>query len=201
MPYVTPALLRVPAVPRRHYFLEVNPRVQVEHTVTEEITGVDIVASQIRIAGGASLADLGLASQVTERGGRSVRAAAAMTGHVCHTGWGDRRLAIGEYASGVVRSELNYREFFHAWRPDQAYVSCSMASDNPFPRNFPPHFSHFPQATVPPINGFSIQCRVTSEDPEANFQVWDKSMVTRDCQLLNVVAYENIWKFIFDVLV
>ena len=37
---------------------------QVEHTVTEEITGVDLVQAQIRIAGGASLADVGLASQV-----------------------------------------------------------------------------------------------------------------------------------------
>merc|ERR1719172_587266 len=46
-----------------YYFLEVNPRVQVEHTVTEEVTGIDIVQSQIRIAGGASLADLGIASQ------------------------------------------------------------------------------------------------------------------------------------------
>lgn len=34
------------------YFIEVNPRVQVEHTVTEEITGIDIVKSQIRIADG-----------------------------------------------------------------------------------------------------------------------------------------------------
>lgn len=34
------------------YFIEVNPRIQVEHTVTEEITGVDIVAAQIRIAEG-----------------------------------------------------------------------------------------------------------------------------------------------------
>lgn len=72
----------------RHYFLEVNPRVQVEHTVTEEVTGVDIVESQIKIAGGASLAQLGLGSQ----------------------------------------------------------------------------------AQVPPVNGFAIQCRITSEDPEANFQ-------------------------------
>ncbi|MEW5308009.1 MAG: hypothetical protein WDW36_010371, partial [Sanguina aurantia] len=71
-----------------HYFLEVNPRVQVEHTVTEEVTGIDIVQSQIMIAGGASLADLGFATQ----------------------------------------------------------------------------------ADVPPLNGFAIQCRVTSEDPEANFQ-------------------------------
>lgn len=46
-----------------HYFLEVNPRIQVEHTVTEEITGVDLVQSQILIAGGASLADLGFATQ------------------------------------------------------------------------------------------------------------------------------------------
>jgi pyruvate carboxylase len=72
-----------------HYFLEVNPRVQVEHTVTEEVTGVDIVQSQIKIAGGASLAELGLGSQ----------------------------------------------------------------------------------AAVPPPKGFAIQCRVTSEDPEQNFQV------------------------------
>ncbi|EFN52428.1 hypothetical protein CHLNCDRAFT_138936 [Chlorella variabilis] len=70
------------------YFLEVNPRIQVEHTVTEEITGVDLVQSQIKIAGGATLAELGL---------------------------GD-------------------------------------------------------QAAVPPPSGFAIQCRVTSEDPERNFQ-------------------------------
>ena len=37
------------------YFIEVNPRVQVEHTITEEITGIDIVRSQILIAGGARL--------------------------------------------------------------------------------------------------------------------------------------------------
>ncbi|KAF5836615.1 carbamoyl-phosphate synthase L chain, ATP binding domain-containing protein [Dunaliella salina] len=72
----------------RYYFLEVNPRVQVEHTVTEEITGIDIVQSQIRIAGGTSLKELGLGSQ----------------------------------------------------------------------------------EDVPPINGFSIQCRVTSEDAAQNFQ-------------------------------
>ncbi len=44
----------------RHYFIEVNPRIQVEHTVTEEVTGVDLVQSQILIAGGATFADLGL---------------------------------------------------------------------------------------------------------------------------------------------
>jgi pyruvate carboxylase len=62
---------------------------QVEHTVTEEITGIDIVQTQVKIAGGASLAELGLGSQ----------------------------------------------------------------------------------AMVPPPKGYAIQCRVTSEDPEQNFQV------------------------------
>ncbi|WP_282602966.1 pyruvate carboxylase [Paracoccus sp. PARArs4] len=38
------------------YFIEVNPRVQVEHTVTEEVTGIDIVQSQIRIMEGETLA-------------------------------------------------------------------------------------------------------------------------------------------------
>jgi len=46
-----------------HYFIEVNPRVQVEHTVTEEVTGIDIVQAQLKIAAGATLSDLGINSQ------------------------------------------------------------------------------------------------------------------------------------------
>ncbi|WP_376874434.1 pyruvate carboxylase [Albirhodobacter sp. R86504] len=42
---------------QKFYFIEVNPRVQVEHTVTEEVTGIDIVQAQIRIAEGATLAE------------------------------------------------------------------------------------------------------------------------------------------------
>ena len=39
------------------YFIEVNPRIQVEHTVTEEVTGVDIVKAQIRVSEGARIGD------------------------------------------------------------------------------------------------------------------------------------------------
>jgi pyruvate carboxylase len=52
----------------KFYFIEVNPRVQVEHTVTEEVTGIDIVQAQILIAEGKSLAEAtGKASQYDVR--------------------------------------------------------------------------------------------------------------------------------------
>ncbi|MGH3751752.1 MAG: pyruvate carboxylase [Pseudonocardiaceae bacterium] len=47
-----------------HVFIEMNPRIQVEHTVTEEITDVDLVVAQLRIAAGETLADLGLSQDV-----------------------------------------------------------------------------------------------------------------------------------------
>jgi pyruvate carboxylase len=45
-----------------------NPRIQVEHTVTEEITDVDLVSAQLRIASGETLADLGLSQDACPHG-------------------------------------------------------------------------------------------------------------------------------------
>ena len=47
----------------RYYFIEVNPRIQVEHTVTEQVTGIDIPQAQFRIAGGATLEEVGLVQE------------------------------------------------------------------------------------------------------------------------------------------
>ncbi|KAJ5833573.1 hypothetical protein N7474_001884 [Penicillium riverlandense] len=49
------------------YFLEVNPRLQVEHTITESISGIDLVQTQLLLSEGYSLSDLGLGATVNAR--------------------------------------------------------------------------------------------------------------------------------------
>jgi acetyl/propionyl-CoA carboxylase alpha subunit/acetyl-CoA carboxylase carboxyltransferase component len=66
-------------------FLEVNPRIQVEHTVTEEVTGVDLVAVQLRIAQGALFHQLRLPAGVTADGNEVVGALAAVRGIAIQT--------------------------------------------------------------------------------------------------------------------
>ncbi|PZE61157.1 pyruvate carboxylase [Curtobacterium sp. MCPF17_047] len=57
----------------QHVFIEMNPRIQVEHTVTEEVTDVDLVQSQMRIAAGETLADLGLSQDTVSVHGAALQ--------------------------------------------------------------------------------------------------------------------------------
>ncbi len=63
--YVNAGTVEFLVVPEtgEYYFIECNPRIQVEHTVTEQVTGIDIVEAQFRIAAGASLHALGIGDQ------------------------------------------------------------------------------------------------------------------------------------------
>jgi len=56
-----------------YVFIAMNPRIQVEHTVTEEVTDIDLVQAQLRIAAGESLADLGLSQDSVRLRGAAVQ--------------------------------------------------------------------------------------------------------------------------------
>ncbi|OMJ21268.1 Pyruvate carboxylase [Smittium culicis] len=57
----------------RHYFIEINPRIQVEHTVTEEITQTDLVSLQLYIASGKTFKDLGISQDKISLNGFAIQ--------------------------------------------------------------------------------------------------------------------------------
>merc|ERR1719160_1720232 len=63
-----------------YFFIECNPRIQVEHTVTEQVTGVDLVETQFLIAQGASVASLGLAQAGIQTKGFAIQSRVVLTG-------------------------------------------------------------------------------------------------------------------------
>src|SRR6204780_3459505 len=94
-------------------FLEVNPRIQVEHTVTEEVTGVDLVAVQLRIAQGASFHQLRLPAGIVADGDEVVGALAAVRGIAIQTrdNMGTMGVRGSSFSAAVRKAQTALDEF------------------------------------------------------------------------------------------
>lgn len=107
-------------------FMEVNPRVQVEHTITEEATGIDIVQAQLLIAGGRTLEDLGLTQDMIHLRKHSLQARITMM-----PGKGEVLDQYEEPTGDEVRCDS--AGWYTGYKPNQMYdplvgkVSCRRA--------------------------------------------------------------------------
>ena len=113
-----------------YYFIECNPRIQVEHTVTEQVTGIDLVETQFRLAAGADLAALGLPSQGAVPGPRGF----AVQARVVARGAGSLRAYKPPAGAGVRVDGSGYVGYAPpaAFDPLLAKVVCSSNSSGTF---------------------------------------------------------------------
>ena len=130
----------------KFYFIEVNPRVQVEHTVTEEVTGIDIVQAQILIEEGKTLAEAtGIASQAEVKlNGHALQCRVTtedplnnfipdygrLTAYRSATGNGIRLDGGTAYAGGVITryyDSLLVKVTAHAQTPEKAIARMDRA--------------------------------------------------------------------------
>ncbi len=125
-------------------FIEANPRLQVEHTVTEEVFDVDLVQAQIEVAAGATLAGLGLDSPRAARGyavqarvnletmtpaGEAIPGAGRIAAFDPPSGPGVRVDTFGYsgYRAGVAFDSLIAKVIVHTASPDFAVAAAKLA--------------------------------------------------------------------------
>ena len=116
---------RIGTAQRRSSFIEANPRLQVEHTVTEEVTGIDLVQAQLELARGRSLAELGLSRSSAEPRGFAIQLRVNMeTMDADGAIRPDRRDAVAASSRRPARACASIRLATPAIRPTPASIRC-----------------------------------------------------------------------------
>ncbi|MGY9074682.1 MAG: carboxyl transferase domain-containing protein [Acidimicrobiales bacterium] len=112
-----------------HFFIECNPRIQVEHTITEEVTGIDLVQTQFHITDGATLQSLGLGDQESIGAPRGF----AVQARVVATGTGTISSYREPSGPGIRVDGAGYGGLTPspAFDPLLAKVICSASGDSP----------------------------------------------------------------------
>ena len=130
----------------RFVFMEANARLQVEHTVTEEVTGLDLVALQLRLAGGENLDEIALAQEIIgepkgvavqvrvnlekmNEDGTSIPGGGVLTSYEPPSGPGIRLDGFGYngYSTSVLYDSLLAKLIFHSDELERALLRARRA--------------------------------------------------------------------------